>query len=136
MLQTVEFVINFSPIETVAGGSVTLRHQVEAFDMLRVEIPSRTADMTVELVPPRSRLQFLGIFRLSGSPDDPFLSYSVNTDSTRFVLWQGTPHFMSGPLIAMLRPAPESLRFYNDSDVVVDIMILVGRDATPTTQNA
>jgi len=132
MLQTVEFVINFSPIETVAGGTATLRHEVQAFDILRIEIPARAAGMTVELVPARSRLHFLGIFRTSG-PSNGQLFYSVSTDSTRFLLEMEMPHFMSAPLIAMLQPAPERLNFYNEGDDTVDAMILVGRDAAPTS---
>jgi hypothetical protein len=135
MLQTVEFVINFSPIETLEGGTATLHHEVQAFDMLRIEVPAGAAGTTIELVPPHSRIHFLGIFRTSGgtSTSNGQLFYSVSTDPTRFLLEMEMPHFMSAPLISLLQPAPESLNFYNEDTDPVDVMILVGRDAAQTT---
>ena len=136
MHQNVDFALNFSQVDTVTPSSLMIHHEVQAFDVLRLEIPARAEGMTVELVPPHSVIHFLGIFKTVGVGSMNELQYSVGTDTRRFVLEHTSPHFISSPLIAMLQPAPERLTFHSNADGTIEVLILVGRDAvtniTPT----
>lgn len=112
-----------------AAGNV----MVDAYDVVRVEVPAGAEAMEVELQP--GALSAVKLLMLHSSAFSADLSYSVNaaeaTAANRYAL--DGPHVLVGSgALAMLGAAPESLFIYNNGADPVAMTILVGRDATPT----
>jgi hypothetical protein len=106
--------------------------EVDAYDVIRVQVPDGAAAMEVEIQPGSENAVQLLMLHASKFTTD--LSYSVNAAKTkatdRFAL--DGPHLMVGSgAMAMFGAAPASLYFYNSDADPIDMTILVGRDATP-----
>lgn len=113
------------------GVSSSRSVEVEAFDLIEVELASGAADVEVEMQPGGAgQVKFLAI---TSSRYGSELSYKVNSAAATKTHALDQPHLLAGDgAVAMLDAAPESLFMSNAfADADVNVQILVGRDATP-----
>lgn len=108
------------------------KFEVDAYDVIRVEVPAGAKGMEVEIQP--GAMSAVQLLMLHASKFTTDLSYSVNaaigTAADRFSL--DGPHLLVGSgAMAMLGASPRSLFFYNGDADPIYLTILVGRDATP-----
>jgi len=105
--------------------------EVEAFDLVEVELAAGAADVEVEVQPGAAgQVKFLAVTSTRYGPE---ISYKVNSASATETHSLDQPHVLAGEgAVSMLDAAPEKLFMSNAStDTDVTVQVLAGRDATP-----
>ena len=122
-----------STVDIPNGPSISSSRsvEVEAFDLIEVELASGAADVEVEVQPGAAgQVKFLAVTSTRYGPE---VSYKVNTAAATETHALDQPHVLAGDgAVAMLDASPELLFLSNAfTDGDVNVQILVGRDATP-----
>lgn len=105
---------------------------VDAYDMVKVEVASGADAMEVSLQPSTGDEVKLLMLHASSFSED--LTYSINASEAdvakRFAL--DGPHLLVGSgALALLGDPPQRLFLYNGGIDAAQLSVLVGRDATP-----
>jgi hypothetical protein len=129
----------------IPGGpniSASNRMDIEAYDMIEVEIPGEATDKKVQIIPgDNSEIRFLLIKTDTWSDSaGTTLKYKVNdgTDTSPAIDLDAPVHLFVGPgNVRVLGYSPNNLLFTNqlkdekNEFIPVSVQVLVGRDATP-----
>jgi hypothetical protein len=137
--------INWTLNVNIPGGpniSASNAMDIEAYDMIEVEIPAKSTDMTVQIVPgANSEIRFL-LIKTDTCSDSAgtTLKYKVNdgSDTSPAIDLDAPVHLFIGTgNVRVLGYSPNNLLFTNqlkneqDEFIPVSVQVLVGRHATP-----
>jgi len=120
-------------VQIGAGIQVTASSaiQVDAFDLVEVEIADAATDVEVQVQPAASP-GLLKVLAVTASAYHPDLTYKVNAASATERALDAPQVFAGDGAIALLDASPPTALFMsNATGAPVTVKILAGRDATP-----
>ncbi len=127
MSETIKYSLSF---QVVGGTTIPITGEIypEAYEKIKIDIPTGTDDLSVNLQPDGTNLGEFLLIKASTYGSE--LTYKVNDASATEIVLDGPHVFIGKGAVGILDSSPVILLFSNNTGEDVTVEILLGRDAT------